>query len=846
MDNQLLKILVVEDDELDRMIMKRSLKSSGINVEVTFAEDHETGMEATIGKDYDCIFLDYNLPGGTGLELLRSIREHGNNSPIIIVTSHGDEKVAVEAMKSGASDYIPKNLLSPEGLSQSLRYVIRFKESEREKERMQRMLDEAQKQLQTIVNNSPIILFALDKNGIFTLFEGKGVAALGADKSRIIGQDIHHFAKLFPEVIDIFDRTMKGEEVSAILELQGQYHQAYYAPVRDKDNNITGIIGVSSDITDHKRAEQELKKAKQLAEEAAVIKEQFLANMSHEIRTPMNGIIGLTHILLKTTLNEEQYGYMKSIKTSSDNLLVIINDILDFSKIEAGRMNFEKVPFSIHEITHHTMELFKAKADEKKISINVNIDSSIPSSLCGDPTRLSQILNNLVGNAIKFTEHGEVSMNLSLRSKRDKNVTLDIEVKDSGIGIPKESLGSIFESFTQASSDTTRKFGGTGLGLTIVKRLIELQGGTIGVKSKPGEGTTFFFHLTYEIAANEIKQSILPSETSDTLSGLSILVAEDNAINQLIVKKVLTDWDAHVEIAGNGRIAMEKLQAGQYDIVLMDIQMPEMDGYTAAQKIRSELGEPYRSVPIMAMTAHAVPMEKQKCFDLGMNQYISKPFNPADLKKKILDLVHLAKTETLNLPVKTDENTGAANEHTSIQENTSVNMENENTSTQENASVHSANEPVHASMEAKNEDIHPTADVTLNKESEREIKENPIIPPMKENKINLTYLKQIADGNDEFIVEMIEMFLKNTPGALEEMNECFKKQNWEELRLIAHRIKPSYSYMGLGDTQKLLAEIESCSDSKTNLEKIPELISNVKQSSQSAFAELEEELTGMK
>ena len=783
MPDQTIHILVVEDDELDRMIIKRALKSSGLSVDVIFAEDLESGKDATLDKDYDCIFLDYNLPGGTGIELLRTIRNQGNTSPIIIVTSHGDEKVAVEAMKSGASDYIPKSLLSPEGLAQSLRYVIRFKEAEREKARIELALRETQRQLQTIVSHSPIILFALDEQGRFTLFEGKGVETLGADKNRVIGKSIHSFSLMFPQVVEIFDRAMKGEEITAILELNGRFHQAYYAPIRDKENNITGVIGVSSDITAHKKAEEELLKAKHLAEETAVIKEQFLANMSHEIRTPMNGIIGLTHILLKTKLDEDQSGYLKSIKTSSDNLLVIINDILDFSKIEAGRMNFEKVPFRLDEVAQSSISLFKAKADEKKIVLETSIDKKIPAALSGDPTRLSQILNNLIGNAIKFTEHGSVKMNISMRSMRDNNITIDVEIKDSGIGIPKESLATIFDSFTQASSDTTRKFGGTGLGLTIVKKLVELQGGTIGVKSKPGEGTTFFFHITYETASGELIQpKNIMIENTESLSHLRILVAEDNAINQMIVLKILRDWNATVDCAGNGKIAVEKLQASHFDIVLMDIQMPEMDGYTATQKIRTEMEAPYCNVPIIAMTAHAIPTEKQKCFDLGMNEYISKPFNPADLKKKILELTQ--KTKVKDRQVIADKKS-------------------------------------------------PIVDEKINADLSR-------------GKIDLTYLKQIADGNAGFIIEMIEMFLNNTPEALEKLNENFKKQNWEELKQIAHRIKPSYAYMGLPDVQKMLAEIEMCSDSQSGLDKIPELISCVCTTSKSVFKELEKELSNLK
>ena len=562
MSDQQLQILIVEDDELDRMVINRALKASGIKAEVFFAEDHESGIAATQDKNYDCIFLDYNLPDGTGIDLLTAIRLSGNNSPIIIVTSHGDEKVAVEAMKSGASDYIPKSFLTPEGLAQSLRYVIRFKQAEMEKARIEKALSESENRLKTIVSHSPIILFAMDANGVFTLFEGKGVEKLGADKSKIIGRSIASYDKIFPQINDIFAKAMNGEEVTTILELKQQYYQAFYAPVRDSKKNITGVIGVSTDITDHVKAEEKLKKAKQLAEETSKIKEQFLANMSHEIRTPMNGIIGLTNILLNTNLDKEQVSYLNSIKTSSDNLLVIVNDILDFSKIEAGRMNFEKVPFNIKDVVQNSLDLFKAKADEKKLRLISSIDPAIPDFLNGDPTRLSQILNNLIGNAIKFTYEGEVRMNISLRIKKSEHVTLDIEITDTGIGIPSQSIRNIFNSFTQASNDTTRKFGGTGLGLTIVKSLIELQGGTIDLKSKEGEGTTFFFHLTYEIA--EKKSSVVQeivAETHESLSHLNILVAEDNAINQLIVKKILTDWKANVECADNGLIAIEKLKS---------------------------------------------------------------------------------------------------------------------------------------------------------------------------------------------------------------------------------------------------------------------------------------------
>ncbi|HNP49697.1 MAG TPA: ATP-binding protein, partial [Bacteroidia bacterium] len=483
MSEQLLQILVVEDDELDRMIMKRALLGSGMKHDLHFAEDHESGKEAAAGKEYDCIFLDYNLPGGTGLELLKEIRAAKNTSPIILVTSQGDEKIAVEAMKNGANDYIPKSLLSADGIAQSVRFMVALKAQEKQRLLLEQQLKETERRLKTVVANAPIILFAIDEKEQFTLFEGKGLESMGINKEEFTGKTIKDIQGI-PIHVEDYQSAMQGEEVTSVVEMDNKFFELFYTPIHSDDNAVTGVIGVASDITGHKLAEEELKTAMTLAEETAKLKEQFLANMSHEIRTPMNGIIGLTRILLNSQLNEEQLRFLQSIKVCSDNLLVIINDILDLSKIEAGKMSFESVPFRIQDLARHAVELFQAKADEKSIQLVTKLDSQLPEALCGDPTRLSQILNNLMSNAIKFTSEGEVSLSIQLRSKRDEQVTVDFEIKDSGIGIPEGSLNSIFESFTQAGTDTTRKFGGTGLGLTIVKRLIELQGGNIGVRSK--------------------------------------------------------------------------------------------------------------------------------------------------------------------------------------------------------------------------------------------------------------------------------------------------------------------------------------------------------------------------
>ena len=809
MSEKILNILVVEDDYVDRDIIRRSLKGSGIKHELFFAEDHESGKEATHGKEYDCIFLDYNLPGGTGLELLKAIRASENLSPIIIVTSLGDEKLVVEAMKLGADDYIPKNLISATTIGQNVRHVIKGKENEKRQLELEKQLKETQKQLSIVVDNAPIILFSLDEKADFTLFEGKGLESLGIEKEKVVNSSLSVNNDL-PICFEDYSRAMNGEKHTEIIEWKQKFFEIFYSPIRDKNKNISGVLGIASDITIHKLAEEELKNAKLIAEETAKIKEQFLANMSHEIRTPMNGIIGLTRILLNTTLNAEQLKYLHAITTSSDKLLVIINDILDFSKIEAGKMNFESVPFRIDELANHTIELFQTKADEKLLNLILEKDTNIPDYVNGDPTRLTQILNNLVSNAVKFTEKGEVRMSIRLASVDHTNAIVCFDVKDTGIGIADKSIPTIFDSFTQASSDTTRKFGGTGLGLTIVKRLIDLQNGEIIVKSKQGVGTTFSFSLPFVISSQE--NSSINKDTIENLSTshLRILVVEDNKVNQMIVKKVLSDWNTYAEFADNGLIALQMLQSTDFDLILMDIQMPEMDGYTTVQKIRTEFPEPKCFIPIIAMTAHAISPERQKCLDAGMDEYISKPFEPANLKKKILELTKSITPSLKDITIDKP-----------FVNNSFLNLKN-------NFTANNGSSPGTDGLSASNPD------------------EKIINSSASGLKINLSYLKRIAEGNEAFVIEMVEMFLNKTPLALEQMNECYRKQNWEELRKIIHRIKPSFAYVGMQEIQNTLGKIESWNDEKGDKKIVSELLNEVESGSRKAFDQLRKELVSLK
>lgn len=406
--------------------------------------------------------------------------------------------------------------------------------------------------------------------------------------------------------------------------------------------NLPGLILDCRDITQRKLDAEELIRLQKA-------KEQFLANISHEIRTPINGIAGLANLLHQNLQSEDLSSYLSAIQHSADNLKVIINDILDLSAIESGKLKFEKIAFNLHDLLPPLINTFSYQAKEKKLKLAYEIDAKLNSILLGDPVRLNQILINLIGNAVKFTNSGSISVRCTAELMQRSVCWVRIEVVDTGVGIHQEKLNTIFESFSQADASVTRRYGGTGLGLTIVRQLVELQNGKITVESKEHRGSTFRVIIPYAIGkASALKEitSGIKTELEHPGKGMRVLLVEDNDINRLYAKSILKNWQSETETAENGLVAIEKLKNEWFDVVLMDVQMPVMDGYETTKAIR-QMEHPKNAVPIVALTANATKMDAEKCYSAGMNDFLPKPFTPDDLYRKLfIDLKIIPKKET--------------------------------------------------------------------------------------------------------------------------------------------------------------------------------------------------------
>ena len=434
-----------------------------------------------------------------------------------------------------------------------------------------------------------------------------------------------------------FDATAL-KQTALTLTTKWQLQQEAISYTQNLENNVKERTNELEQLV------KEYKKMKEKAENASAVKSSFLANMSHEIRTPMNGVMGMNDLLLETELTGEQRELSELVKSSAKNLLKIINDILDFSKMEAGKMEIENVPFQVQKIVKDVVQIIDFSTNKKGIGIKYTIDPKIPERLLGDPTRLRQILLNYGSNAVKFTKKGSVHFKAELLSSEDDSSTIKFSVVDTGRGIQKEKQSGIFDAFTQGDSSTTRRYGGTGLGLAICRQIAELMDGNVGVESKLGEGSLFWFTVSLKVPEQAHKLQELPDESTSVFKKFSAannkaLVVEDNLINQLVAKKLLEKIGFVVDVSENGTEAVEAVQKTNYAFVLMDIQMPEMDGYEATKKIREMEKQTGHHLPIIALTASAMDVDRELCIQSGMDEYVAKPVNRATLLKALNSVI---------------------------------------------------------------------------------------------------------------------------------------------------------------------------------------------------------------
>jgi len=567
---------------------------------------------------------------------------------------------------------------------------------------------------------------------------------------------------------------------------------------KDDEGNVLGAVVVARDITEQKRIETELIEAKtfaelatffaeeakikaekstHIAEVAVKAKQQFLSNMSHEIRTPMNAIIGFTKVMLKTDLTAKQKEYLDAIKMSGDALIVLINDILDLAKVDAGKMTFEKIPFKMHLSISALLHLFETKIQEKNLTLVKEYDKNIPNLLVGDPVRLHQIIINLVSNAVKFSTKGKIIVSVHLLSEDKKSVKIQFAVSDTGIGISDDKKETIFENFQQATSGTSRLFGGTGLGLAIVKHLVEAQGGSITVKSKIDVGSTFSFTLSFQktTAHEELEQGT--EELDIKIKNIKVLVVEDIPLNQLLMKTLLDDFGFACEIAANGKIAIEKMSINSFDIILMDLQMPEMNGFEATEYIRNKMKS---KIPIIALTADVTTVDLAKCKAVGMNDYIAKPVDERLLYSKIIALI--------KNPQKI-KSTDAKGKRKSI-----------------------------SKAESK-----------------------------KEKSINLDYLIKHTKSNNQLIMDMISLYLEQTPPLINTMQKSLKNKDWKLLYSAVHKLIPSFVIVGINSDFEIMAKkVQEYASTEKQLDEIPVLVKQIGEVCSQACKELEQEFIRIK
>jgi PAS domain S-box-containing protein len=667
-------------------------------------------------------------------------------------------------------------------------YVVRITETKEFEEKVK--LHE--KRYRDLFNYSQALICTHDLNGNFLAVNPSICRALNYSEGEMLGRNIRdmipdkHQPRFEVEYLNAV-RNSNNTVVSGefcVLSKEGQEIYLLYKNYRVEEPGLDPyVIGFAQDITDRIKMEKELRLTKQLTEEVARAKESFLAHMSHEIRTPMNGILGIASLLKKTELDSQQRNYLQLIQESANNLVVIVNDILDLEKIVAGKLQLEVIPFKIVDKIATIIQSFIYRAEEKELGLIYQ--NFIPADLVvkGDPYRLSQVLNNILSNALKFTENGHITISSGINEESEDEVVVEITVSDTGIGIEQDRLRTIFEPFVQADATISRKYGGTGLGLAICKNMIEMQHGEMTVQSEPGKGSAFTVRIPYYLSIEAMQENEIGQEIDyKSLGHRKVLIAEDVELNQYLARHILESWDFEVVIANNGREAIEALGEDSFDCILMDVQMPEMDGMEATHHIRSMPDPAKAKIPIIALTANALKGDSEKYLAAGMTDYLAKPFDEERLFRVISRNLTPA-----GAPVSA---TGPA-------------------ASPANGSVSSA---ASGGPSTSKIDIPLINTTTMSADSRL---------------YDLTMVQSVSGGDEGFIKKMVALFIETVPQNVQDLKKAMQEENWEQVGKTAHKLKSTIDSMGIKSIRQEIREVEANAKQLESLQTIPSLVATI-------------------
>ncbi len=642
------------------------------------------------------------------------------------------------------------------------------------------------KQYQELLDNLNVGILEVDAEGIVVNAYDKFCQLVGYSREELMGKD--------PVQLLMGSQEQEGAErvnnetarradgVSSAYEIPlirkdgtKMWFLISGTPIYNQAGEYMGSIGLHMDITDRKLKEQELQAAKVQAETANIVKEQFMANLSHEMLTPINGILGFTNLMIESdSLSEKQQQFLENIQTAGNNLLVLIEDLLDFSQLEDASLKLSNRVFELPKMVRNACDTFQPQLKENRNSLHITIDPALPKKVKGDPSRIAQIIKHLTSNAIKFTRHGRVDVRITGRGQKDDTLYVVLEIQDTGVGIPRDEHNKIFNRFYKLERFDDKVTSGTGIGLSIVQRIVNQLGGSIELESEVGKGTIIRVYLTLSMA-DEVKVGRMLEQFGSRLQRLRVLVAEDNPINQMLVRENMKQWHIPYEIVDNGMDLIEAHLENPADVVLMDVLMPRMDGLTATRHIRNELAEPFNKVPIIALTAYAMNEDEERCRAAGMNDYIAKPFSPAQLLQKII--------------------------HYTLREQVRAGR-----------------------IQQDIEEIPAPGAAKFDKDYL--------------SNVDLTNLEEFVRGNEKLKRALIQTMVDQAPQYKQEFREYLEHEQWDDLFKTVHKLKPNVTLMGFTNITGLLHELNEDLRVQRNLGTVPERMTQLMSGLDKAVDEL--------